>query len=185
MDRNNYLPSIILLAQSAYLAGCSLGPNYSGEGELVKVGGWPFVNYEARFPQIDLAINGQHEYYISGLPEMRSAVGLTVDTRTTKPCEELEYSLLGKAIVNLELTKYSGEVVVFKEAPLSEWVWSYSLGGPYRDEWSSEDCFIYSENMYFKPDAESRYLLRVVVNNNSGKSYSVRAVIKTFGSSAP
>lgn len=185
MDRKGYIPSILVLAQSAYLAGCSLGPNYSGEGEFVKVGGWPFVNYEARFPRIDLAINGQHEYYVSGLPEMRTVVGLSVDTRKTEPCGELEYSLLGKAVVNLELIKNSGEVIVFKEAPLAEWVWSRSLGGPYRDEWSSEDCFIYSEDMYFKPDLESRYSLRVVVNNDSGKSYSVRAVIKTVGSSAP
>jgi hypothetical protein len=164
---------------------CSPGRHFSGDGEFVAVGRWPFTNYEVHFETLAATTPGVYSWRFEGLPRMPAAVQIAIDTRRSDSCETLEESsALRHAEVSLEL-HHSGERVAHTAGRLEDWVWTYALGGPWGTDWSTNDCAVYADTLFFSGERSGAYELTLEVRVAADEAPPVRAVVASFAVYTP
>lgn len=127
------------------LAACRSEPlyqGYEGDGSFVDHGPRAAIRrYVIDLGELDLTVAGRREFAMAGLPPEEFTLGLQVRARVEPEQPAVWGTRLFQtrpipARVRLELAEVGGVVVFAKEAPLHEWTWSGSGGGP-------SDSFVY------------------------------------------
>ena len=171
---------VVLLASA-----CSPGRHFTGDGTFVTIGRWPLTNYEVHFEEVDVFKPGMYSYHFEGLPRMPAVLQIAIDTREGNNCETLKQSSsLREAAINLQLLR-SGVVVAHMSGQLADWVWTYTLGGPWGRDWSTHDCAIYSDTLYFSGERSGPYELTLEVVVAADDAPPVRPVVASYAVYTP
>ena len=116
-------------AAVAFLVGCYLPTMYSGDGTISRpVQG--VYGYKVDLGKLDLGRRNEVERALSGLPREGFTIGLEVVRKRSASSDTVREPPL-RARVRMRLANERGEVVVYEEGPLNEWIWTAAPGGPY------------------------------------------------------
>ncbi len=120
--------SFVSLCLSVTIAGCARYISYSGDGRFVDNGPLMYsMRYVLDLGPIDLETHNTRTYRLSELPNAEFVVGLELVEPSPNSVRGPRPDHRGR--VRVELRTSAGAVVISENQPLSEWVWSYALGG--------------------------------------------------------
>jgi hypothetical protein len=155
----------ISVTQPSSLAGAIYPRSWRcGDADITDHG--PFYAYERIVIEIDavsLARRAEHDYVLCGMPAERMTFGFVVELD-----EEIEdfygqlqqamESALGNVLVTFSIVRADGQIVLTHEREgqlRTDWYWQYG-GDP--------QTFVYAGGLFFVPDPDETYRLRVSVD---------------------
>jgi hypothetical protein len=196
--------SVVLLMgllASACAGFCLPRSSYQGDGDFKDscvVGSWSIFGrdrYSLDLGVVDLTGTGEWEFSIGGLPRARMwLLGVYVDPGSDLP----PAARLDSAVIEMEMRNAAGELVIAQSDAIKDWAWS--LGGDNIEGVGPSFVFaagrtrdipaaagdVHPEAIdvladggwgtYFKPDRQSRYMLRlrVLEPDSDARFFNVR-----------
>ena len=196
MSDHHFFKKGVLIASILLVLTTACGDPYDGDGKFVDAG---FTAASKRYAldlgKIDLSQPKAYAYKLSGLPVEEFTIGLKV----ISPFQVEKHIMETKPInplIKLILFDLRGEIVIYKEKYLSQWVWSGTAGDKrqsfvyLRGEYVKNSDPILRDGVlsdggwgtYFTPQMNSSYrlMMEVVECDASSKPYAV-SLIATGG----
>lgn len=190
---------VAVLGLALGLSGCYSISDYNGDGVIAKTTGGS-SKYRLFLKEIDLSVEGEHQFELRGLPSELFTVGLEVERLQRDDTQSILYTRPLDADVSIVILNERHETVVEERGSLSNWVWS---GGLHETDFSflyrrgasvdvpNEDGGVTIEfvglrpdagwGTYFTPRSGGRYNLIVTVVVPDTRSEGFRVVVVAYG----
>lgn len=168
---------LVGVCSTILLAACYDTSEYFGDGHFTDKGISSATDrYVLSLGEVNLSAIGTKVFKIAGLPETEFVVGIEIDDRSDDQ-DAIDQRAID-ALVSLELSHASGQVIFRRQARLADWTWSIGVG--------ESKAFLYQSGRagsYFRPLRQDQYNLKLTVHqaDSSRAEYTAVLMAKSGG----